>query len=400
MFCCKALRLWVSVIFVMTVPFMLLTARADTADCHLRISLLTCGPGDELYATFGHSAIRIIDSAAQTDIVYNYGTFDFDDPNFYLNFTRGKLNYYLSYSDFNSFLSIYLYEQRKVSEQVLNLDCLQRQQIRQFLLYNALPENKYYKYDFLFDNCSTRIRDIFYKLFDHQLQLSNVIPFRGMTFRQVINQYLEHKEWEGLGINLVLGSRTDAVMKNKDILFLPDYLMKGLGAARINQRPLVTHTQVLFVPEPPAVKNGLRFTPFLLFSLLFLLYAALTFVRLPSIRNWLPWLDRLLFFSTGLLGSILLFLWWGSDHVMCSRNFNLLWALPTHLVFCLFLQKRQNWIKSYALGTAILSILLLCLWNVLPQTLPSALIPLVLLILLRACSIFIRFRAYDLQIPS
>ena len=127
--------------------------------CKLRISLLTCDPGEDLYTTFGHSAIRVIDSAEGSDRVYNYGTFDFSDPTaFYVKFIKGgkDLKYFLSVDDFPDFMREYEYYQRSVREQELNLNCGEKTRLKLALLNNAMGENKFYKYDFLFDNCSTR----------------------------------------------------------------------------------------------------------------------------------------------------------------------------------------------------------------------------------------------------
>lgn len=125
----------------------------------LRISLLTCTPGEELYSTFGHSALRVTDSNAVTDLVYNYGTFNFDDEGFYLKFARGKLLYYVSVELFRDFAANYQYENRGITEQVLNLSGEEKIRMRHFLEENLQPQNRYYKYDFFFDNCTTRLRE-------------------------------------------------------------------------------------------------------------------------------------------------------------------------------------------------------------------------------------------------
>ncbi|RYG03456.1 MAG: DUF4105 domain-containing protein [Chitinophagaceae bacterium] len=128
--------------------------------CNLRVSILTCGPGEDLYSIFGHSAIRIMDASNGMDIVYNYGTMEFDDFSFYVKFTRGQMLYYLSYTDMNSFLYEYQVTKRSVTEQELRLTCEDKIRLFGALKLNATDENKYYNYSFLYDNCSTRIRDI------------------------------------------------------------------------------------------------------------------------------------------------------------------------------------------------------------------------------------------------
>src|ERR1044072_1645516 len=130
-----------------------LTAQNTT---HTRISVITCGPGDELYSLFGHTALRIIDSVHHSDIVYNWGGFTFDQPNFYLKFMRGKLLYYSTADYYPEFMQEYIEENRGVYEQVLNLDSTSKQQIIEAIKYNMEGDNRFYKYDFLLDNCTTR----------------------------------------------------------------------------------------------------------------------------------------------------------------------------------------------------------------------------------------------------
>ena len=127
------------------------------------VSLLTCSPGTELYSIFGHCAIRIHDPVNEIDKIYNYGTFDFDSPNFYMEFIKGKLFYFLSVSNFTFFKTTYIRMNRSIYEQVVDLSMDQRQSLYQYLENNHLPENRYYLYDFFFDNCATRIRDAFVK---------------------------------------------------------------------------------------------------------------------------------------------------------------------------------------------------------------------------------------------
>ncbi len=141
---------------------------AQDTRCHTRISLLTCAPGEELYSTFGHTALRVIDSVAGSDIVYNYGTFDFDDPNFYMKFIRGKLDYFLSVNQFPDFMYEYQYFQRSVWEQEINLSCSEKQQLMSALALNMQGDNRKYKYDFIYDNCTTRVRDLIFGIITGQ----------------------------------------------------------------------------------------------------------------------------------------------------------------------------------------------------------------------------------------
>ena len=124
------------------------------------VTLVTCGPGEELYEAFGHTAIRVHDSNIGLDVVYNYGTFDFDQPNFYWNFVQGRSLYMLAANRYSNFIRAYQYYNRSVREQYLNMTLPQKQALLDKLLWNAKVENRNYLYDYFFDNCSTRPRDV------------------------------------------------------------------------------------------------------------------------------------------------------------------------------------------------------------------------------------------------
>ncbi|HSB91941.1 MAG TPA: DUF4105 domain-containing protein, partial [Flavitalea sp.] len=210
--------------------------------CGIEVSLLTCSPGDELYSTFGHSAFRVKDRMRDTDIIFNYGTFDFGDPDFYKKFVRGKLLYFVSIQDFQGFREDYRAERRGIIEQKLNLSCEDRQSLYEALRTNLKEENRYYKYEFLYDNCSTRLKDILKKTSNSGVQFHNIVPEPVPTFRDMIHTYLDagEKYWSKLGIDMLLGNRIDKIPTNEQAMFLPDYLMKGFDSAFVNGKPIVT----------------------------------------------------------------------------------------------------------------------------------------------------------------
>lgn len=204
----------------------------------LRISLLTCGVGEELYSSYGHSAVRVTDTLNGTDLVYNYGSFNFGDPDFYMKFTRGKLPYYLNAETMDSFMSLYVEEGRSVAEQILQLNKADALPVQAFLKDNLKEENRYYKYDFLFDNCSTRIRDLFATIFKNRINLLPVASNDSMTFRTILNHYERHVHWERFGINLLMSNLVDQKMKSYESMFLPDYLMRGFDVASLDGHKL------------------------------------------------------------------------------------------------------------------------------------------------------------------
>jgi hypothetical protein len=348
---------------------------------HIRISLLTCTPGQELYSTFGHTAIRITDSISVTDYVFNYGTFNFEDDGFYTKFIRGKLLYYLSVENFADFKFAYQAENRGITEQILNLNAEEKIALKQALYENTKEKNKYYKYDFIFDNCTTRARDILVKYKKNQTAFQPVMP-KGTSFRQAIHLYLDKngKDWSKLGIDLLLGARTDAIMSTAHSQFLPDNLMKSLDS--INQpTALVISTKNLY-PTTEQTEESSLFTPLFVFSLLFSCILLMSFSSNYWIKIFLQGFDGVFFFLIGILGVLLIFMWWGTDHSMTKNNYNLLWAWPTNIIAAFLMPSRKKWVQKYfGIQAAVLLLLLLVGWFFLPQQLNTSLIPIVLLMI-------------------
>ena len=365
----NAARLRKLFILLFSLFFFLPPAKAQTDSCTLRISLLTCSPGEELYSTFGHTAVRVTDVGTGMDLVYNYGTFEFS-PDFYTKFIQGKLRYYLSVEPFEEFLYAYQWESRSVVEQVLQLDCAQRQNLFSALRENALEENKYYLYDFLFDNCTTRPKMVLQQTLTDSIHWKNILPPQKPTFRNLIHSYLDSggQYWSKLGIDLLLGAKLDRKVTAQQAMFLPDYLLKGLDNATLNGKPIVTPPQpVLQMPSP--LNKGSLFRPSVVFGALLLLMIILYFVKKSPLKGILKVLDFILFFVAGAAGFILIYMWTGTDHVVTQNNYNLLWALPTHLLAAFLLGKNKKWGAVYFKAAFVLHILLLLLWAFLPQQL-------------------------------
>lgn len=360
-------------------------APAQQDSCGIRISLLTCTPGQELYSTFGHSAIRVVDNINNTDVVFNYGTFDFYDPEFYKKFIHGKLNYFVSIDELPAFMAEYEYYKRGVSEQVLDLSCDEKQKFVAALKENAKEENKYYKYDFNYDNCTTRLRDMFEKAIGEQLQSKIILPKPGTTFRHLIHSYLDKggQPWSKLGIDILLGSPLDKKVSNREAMFLPDFMQYAFASATRNGKAVVVENKILLNKyDPPKSKNV--FTPFAVFGILFLVITLLSFYKNKITSRILLVFDFLFFISLGLLGFILLYMWFGTDHAMCKNNFNLLWALPLHLPVSFFLFNKKKWVSAYFRIILFFTAALLISWFVLPQQLNLAILPIAGIILIRS----------------
>jgi len=352
--------------------------------CNLRISLLTCAPGEELYSTFGHTALRVQDSVRGTDYIFNYGTFEFG-PDFYTKFIRGKLLYFLSVENFTDFVYEYQMQSRSIQEQILQLSCTEKHRLYTSLQTNALEQNRYYKYDFLFDNCTTRAGDIVVKNVDSSIVFKNILPGNGLSFRNLIHSYLNggHEYWSKLGIDILLGVKLDRKVTNREAMFLPDYLLKGFDSANLNNHPLVSPPQTI-LKMPSTLKGKPLFTPSIVFTLLLVLIVVISIVQSNWARATIRVFDFLLFFILGLAGFLLLFMWFATDHKVCQNNYNLLWALPTNAVAAFFVQGRKSWVEKYFGVVLGLSIILMVAWFFLPQQMNNALIPVLLLIIYRS----------------
>ncbi len=189
------------------------------------ISIITCGPWQgEVYAAFGHSAIRVHDPSLGLDDAYNYGVFDFNQPNFYLNFTRGFLYYKLGVYSYPDFRDYYKYYNRYINEQVLDLSQDQKQAIYNYLEWNAKPENETYRYDYFYNNCATRVRDVFADVLKDSIQFDGSFITTHYTIRELTDLYLKYQPWGDLGIDIGLGLPMDKIAAPYEYMFLPDYI--------------------------------------------------------------------------------------------------------------------------------------------------------------------------------
>lgn len=355
------------------------------------ISVITCGPWQrELYSTFGHSAFRVVDTENNIDYAYNYGIFDFGQPNFYLNFAKGYLYYRLGVYYYKDFKNDYIYDNRYVHEQVLNLLPRQKQALFNYLQWNARPENQHYRYDYFYNNCATKMPDIVSIVLKDSVNFDGSYITNPSSFRVLTDLYLEHQPWGDLGIDICLGLPMDKVASPYEHMFLPDYVESGFDHATL-KRPdgevaLVKNKNIVYESRPEDPPSGLPH-PLYVFTAAAIGVLALSMYdyKRKKVSNWL---DALLFGAIGLIGLLLLLLWIATDHQAASKNFNLLWALPTHVIAAASLFTNAAWVKKYFLGAGTLMILLLVFWSVLPQTLNTALIPVVVILGARS---FIQF---------
>ena len=356
------------------------------------ISVLTLGPWQgQVYTAFGHSAFRVYDPVNGIDDAYNYGVFDYDRPNFYLNFARGHNIYKLGVMDYQNFEYTYIYYNRYIHEQVLNLRPHQKQRLFDFLQWNALPENQEYLYDYFYDNCATKIPEVVLKVFGDSVTFDGSHITTEYSFRELTDLYLQEQPWGDFGIDVGLGLPTDKIATPYEYMFLPDYVEAGFEHATILQKgrkePIVKQTNIIYESLPEDHSPGFfqPLTTFILFLLvtLFISYRDLRRRKITMI------FDGVLFSILGFLGIALLLLWTATSHHAAARNFNLLWALPTHVVAVFALMRQPAWLRTYFLTVAVLCALLLVTWPALPQKLHYALVPFVLAIGIRS---FVQYR--------
>lgn len=352
------------------------------------ISIITCGTGDELYSTFGHSAFRVKDPRYHIDIVYNYGTFNFNTPNFYLKFAQGQLLYELERSRFDRFLDIYIRENRWVKEQVLNLDEEEKDALFQYLQWNAKPENSAYKYDFFFNNCATKIRDVYEQALPNTITFTDEHVTSSKTFRELIQMHLNYNSWGSFGIDLALGAVIDRKATAREFMFLPEYVLEAFDHATkgSNERVISSSTTLLEEKDIPRSKQNF-FTSPLFFILVIAISILFVTIRDYRFNKKSVWLDVSLFIFSGIIGVFLLLLWFATDHTATANNFNILWAFPPNVFFGFLILRKQlpSWYKKYLKFLLILLLALIVLWIFKIQVFPIVLIPLLIALAVRYC---------------
>ncbi|HNW50681.1 MAG TPA: DUF4105 domain-containing protein [Prolixibacteraceae bacterium] len=330
-----------------------------------KVILYTCGPGEELYALFGHSAIWISDPSQNIDRLYNYGTFDFDTPNFYGKFIRGRLDYILSVYRSKYFFDEYQSSKRSVSGQLLDLNLREKQRIFEFLENNALPENRFYKYDFLWDNCSTRIRDVLSKTTDGKLVFDT--GNKNISFREMLFPYLTYTPWTKFGINMILGLTSDRKATPQEYMFLPEYLRVAMDGATIDNNGVkkkLVREEKQYLPDQLNNSNNRWDDPVAVFSLLLLIVISISLFEFRKKKDF-RWMDRILFSVSVLAGFFLLFMWVGTDHVATAKNMNILWLLPAQLLFLISLRVKKlkkDKVLLFALGYQLLVSVAMFVW--------------------------------------
>ncbi len=367
---------------------------------HAKISIITYGPGEVLYEKFGHTAIRVKDPVLQLDMVYNYGFFDFNQANFYLNFIRGFMKYKLVRYSFPPSLKAYQNYQRWAKEQVLQLTLTEKNAFFNFLEENAIPENASYFYDPFFNNCSSKPVNIIKKILGDKVVFDPNYSLKNKTLRQLMNYENDTNTWGSLGINIALGSRLDAIATPEEYLFLPDYVFLALENASLNSNTenklkLVEKTITLLDYPEIKPKNDI-INPTLVFYIVALFGFYITYKDYQK-KSRTKWLDICLFSFTGLIGLLIVFLWFFTNHSTAPNNFNFLWAFAPNLIICFLLIKKNppKWVSYYIILNILLLTALPVIWIAKIQLFPISLISFFILLLIRYVFIYNAIKNFE-----
>ena len=352
------------------------------------VSILTMGPGIVLNDSFGHSAFRVKDSKQNIDVVYNYGVYDFNTPNFYMKFAKGKLLYKLDRNNFTPFYNYYSNQNRWIKEQILDLNPSEKQDIFNFLQNNFKPENREYKYDFFFDNCATKMRDVLVTVLKGKITYQDDLDSNSHTFRELIQKNVDWNTWGSFGMDIAIGAVVDRKATYWEHQFLPEYVFKAADKANLNRGQedisLVKNTVDLFNNSPKEKIANFFTSPLFILGLLAFIILGITYKDFKNnTRN--RWLDVSIYSITGIIGLLLLFLWFATDHSTTHNNYNLLWAFPLSLFFVFAISKEhpKSWLKRYAMFQILILVLMTIHWVTGVQVFAYGLIPLLIALLIR-----------------
>ena len=323
------------------------------------VSVLTIGPGLVLNDAFGHSAIRIKDSLQNIDLVFDYGRYDFQAEGFYLNFAKGKLDYEIGWTYYEDFISNYKLQQRRVTAQIIDFTIEEKQKLFEALQTNIQPQNKSYSYDFFYNNCATKIKDDLVNASNKSILFLPLENFEPLTFRELIRSHVPQNTWGGLGIDVALGSIIDLSASVEEHLFLPKYLDEILKHSKFDSETtkLVVRSEVLNQTQKPN-PSAFWWSPFIILGLVSITIIGITY------KDWISksrnkFIDALLFFTTGSIGLLILFLWFATDHTATAYNYNFLWAFGFNLLMLKTVLKDK--LKKRFIGYLKFLILLLTL---------------------------------------
>lgn len=348
---------------------------------NIEVSIITCDPGTEIYEAFGHTAIRIYDKTNpyNYDVIYNYGVFDFYQDNFIARFVKGQTDYTLACQSTRSFFRNYKNENRSIYEQTLNLTEEQKKHLIYKLEENALPENCEYRYNFFFDNCATRPYNL---IKNEQYTFTGKIP--EITFREMIMQYSSpNYPWGEFGINLLIGAPADRPASIEEQNFIPFYLKTFLENYKKDDQSIVSEGHYIYhtetsVTQPPFI------TPTVCFSIILIIVIILTFVLRNKEWNYI--IDVFLFTFVGILGCVVFYVSFCSEHPCVFPNYNIIWANPLQLLFglSLLIKPLRKYTTNYHFFNEFILFIYIFALIVIPQYISKSAILIIFTLLIRS----------------
>ena len=374
------IKSYINIILAFTLIFFSFKIYANELEdkSRYKISILSIGEGPSLVDAFGHTAIRIKDAELKNDVVFNFGVYDFNSPNFYSNFVKGRPEYKLGIQNYNNLIQNYIRQKRYIVEHQLNLD---QNSIK--IIIDLLVEklnDPYYIYDYFRDNCTTRAADIVIDKTNNKFKDDKLESETVFSFRNLIHEKINENSWAALGIDLCLGAIIDKKINTRETFFLPENLMNYLDLFEAD----IIKRNIIYSPESKISYQENLPSPLLVNLILSLIIVAVTIFNFKR-NKWNKSLDILIFLISGSIGILIIFLWFFSNHFAGAQNFNLLWAFPFNftLIFAIYKTKIPNWSIGYIKLLIILIILLFLHWITGVQKYNLTLLPIFIALLIR-----------------
>ena len=373
-------KTYINIFFALALIFFSINIYANELENKNRykISILSIGEGPSLVDAFGHTAIRVKDEELKNDVVFNFGVYDFNSPNFYSNFIKGRPEYKLGIQNYYNLTQNYVRQKRYIVEHQLNLD---QNSIK--IIIDLLVEklnDPYYIYDYLRDNCTTRAADIIIdktnnKFKDEKLESEDIL-----SFRELIHGKINENSWAALGIDLCLGAIIDKKIKTRETFFLPENLMNYLDLYEGD----IIKKNIIYKPESAVSYKENIPSPLIINLIISLIIVAVTIFNFKR-SKWNKSLDTLIFLISGSIGILIIYLWFFSNHFAGAQNFNFLWAFPLNfaLIFAIYKNKIPNWSIGFIKLLIIMIILLFLHWSTGVQKYNLTLLPIFVALLIR-----------------
>ena len=287
--------------------------------------LVTCEPGDAVYARFGHSGLRVYDAENNIDEEFHWGLFSFDTPNFIGRFISGNTDYEMGVFGTRYFMREYIERGSSVYAQELDLTSEQKQELWAKLWTNYHPDNRKYRYNFIYDNCATRPYQLITSTYDYKVSLTDNL--QQTTYRNIINQYIPIGSILNTGINLIIGSDADKYIKTKESVAFPMYTMDALMHTNYitteGLKPIVKGQEVMHNAKRKNFEVS-QFVYYISIILPLLLVALCGFYTYKK-KRYVPYFTQIMLLASGLVGIVICYLWFCSHHPLVDNNINILW---------------------------------------------------------------------------